>query len=581
MVMGIENVSNPDETYELTTDNVKKILAIHMRFRCGIPVIVMGETGCGKTRLIRFMCQLHSNGLVVDQPVNNMILMKVHGGTSSEYIVGRVLKAVELAQENKTKYKIDTVLFFDEANTTEAIGIIKEIMCDGRMNGRQIDFNGSGLKIVAACNPYKRHTKEMIKRLEEAGLGYHIKASQTTDRLGCIPLRQLVYRVQALPPSMLPLVWDFGQLNSTVEIMYIRQIVQRYFEMGTDEQLIKVLSNILSTAQAFMRKQKNECSFVSLRDVERTLSVMVWFFNKREMLRSLINERSKKGFMNVEKSVEEESVVEENVEEEFYSEENDDPDEIVNVAMDKEISDCTWAIVLALGVCYHARLDEKREEFRNAVSESFNAPLNLYGGSGRIFREINSCQDIFLDAVKLGPNIARNMALKENIFMMIICIELRIPLFLVGKPGSSKSLARTIVNNAMQGDSAASTLFKELKQVHMISYQCSPLSTPDGIVGTFRQCSRFQEGKDLKKFVSVVILDEVGLAEDSPKMPLKCNIFTNIAAIHVLMYYGEVHIYSFDSVLICVIKSFRRALIACALRRNSKISRSELLQVKK
>ncbi|XP_033121706.1 E3 ubiquitin-protein ligase rnf213-alpha-like [Anneissia japonica] len=37
MVMGIENVSNPDETYELTTDNVKKILAIHMRFRCGIP----------------------------------------------------------------------------------------------------------------------------------------------------------------------------------------------------------------------------------------------------------------------------------------------------------------------------------------------------------------------------------------------------------------------------------------------------------------------------------------------------------------------------------------------------------------
>ncbi|XP_077862841.1 E3 ubiquitin-protein ligase rnf213-alpha-like, partial [Saccoglossus kowalevskii] len=55
-VMGIEWAFDPDETYELTTDNVKKILAIHMRFRCGIPVIIMGETGCGKTRLIRFMC---------------------------------------------------------------------------------------------------------------------------------------------------------------------------------------------------------------------------------------------------------------------------------------------------------------------------------------------------------------------------------------------------------------------------------------------------------------------------------------------------------------------------------------------
>ena len=55
----------------------------------------------------------------------------------------------------------------------------------------------------------------------------------------------------------------------------------------------------------------------------------------------------------------------------------------------------------------------------------------------------------------------------------------------------------------------------------MSSYQCSPLSTAEGIITTFRQCSRFQEGKDLTRFASVVVLDEVGLAEDSPRMPLK------------------------------------------------------------
>ena len=55
----------------------------------------------------------------------------------------------------------------------------------------------------------------------------------------------------------------------------------------------------------------------------------------------------------------------------------------------------------------------------------------------------------------------------------------------------------------------------------MVSYQCSPLSTPEGIVTTFRQCSKLQEGKNPEKFVSVVVLDEVGLAEDSPLMPLK------------------------------------------------------------
>ena len=62
---------------------------------------------------------------------------------------------------------------------------------------------------------------------------------------------------------------------------------------------------------------------------------------------------------------------------------------------------------------------------------------------------------------------------------------------------------------------------KKKKKVQMVSYQCSPLSTPDGIVNTFRQCQRFQKDKNLDRFVAVVVLDEVGLAEDSPRMPLK------------------------------------------------------------
>lgn len=55
----------------------------------------------------------------------------------------------------------------------------------------------------------------------------------------------------------------------------------------------------------------------------------------------------------------------------------------------------------------------------------------------------------------------------------------------------------------------------------MQSYQCSPLSTPEGIISMFSQCAKLQKDKDLDKFVSVVVLDEIGLAEDSPLMPLK------------------------------------------------------------
>ena len=72
-VMGIDFPHDPDETYVLTVDNLIKILAIQMRFRCGIPVVIMGETGCGKTRLIRYMCDLARQG----EDQRNMLIMKV------------------------------------------------------------------------------------------------------------------------------------------------------------------------------------------------------------------------------------------------------------------------------------------------------------------------------------------------------------------------------------------------------------------------------------------------------------------------------------------------------------------------
>ena len=69
--------------------------------------------------------------------------------------------------------------------------------------------------------------------------------------------------------------------------------------------------------------------------------------------------------------------------------------------------------------------------------------------------------------MKLGKNIARNSALRENVFMMVVCTSLRIPLFLVGKPGSSKSLAKSIIMNSMKGPSSEMELLRKLKEVWM------------------------------------------------------------------------------------------------------------------
>ena len=55
MVFGVDNAVDVDQSYELTSDNMMKMFAMWMRFKSDIPVIVMGETGCGKTRLIRYV----------------------------------------------------------------------------------------------------------------------------------------------------------------------------------------------------------------------------------------------------------------------------------------------------------------------------------------------------------------------------------------------------------------------------------------------------------------------------------------------------------------------------------------------
>ncbi len=129
----------------------------------------MGETGCGKTRLIRYMCDLARG----DRNLRNMLILKVciycifcccnksylvhlqiHGGITDQIVTKFIEDAEKISQSNKAvDPKLSTVVFFDEANTTESIGLIKEIMCDHRINGHPIS---NDLKFIAACNPYRR-----------------------------------------------------------------------------------------------------------------------------------------------------------------------------------------------------------------------------------------------------------------------------------------------------------------------------------------------------------------------------------------------------------------------------------------
>ena len=52
-----------------------------------------------------------------------------------------------------------------------------------------------------------------------------------------------------------------------------------------------------------------------------------------------------------------------------------------------DLDPITWSLIMALGVCYQARL-QNRDEYRQEVSKVFSPPCRLPGGPDRIETEI-------------------------------------------------------------------------------------------------------------------------------------------------------------------------------------------------
>ena len=483
-VMGVLSPPGPefDPFYVLTIDNLKKMLAIHMRFRCNIPVIIMGETGCGKTRLINFMCKFQANTL----DIQNMVILKIHGETTKQDIISGYRSALKLAEENVSDH-VDTILFFDEANTSHTIGLIKEILCDRRINGETIPTD-LRLQFIAACNPYRKHSETMINKLTSAGLGMLRSRGQTREQFGDIPLRDLVYRVIPLPRSLLPLVWDFGELSSEAENWYIVEIIHVHIDTGCHEKFrtyCDAIAKVLSSVQNYMREKRDECSFVSLRDVERTVRVMLWFYDLVPKL-----QLNTTGMCRI-----------------------------------------TYSLILSIAVCYRAKLRDK-EKFDSYLTSNLVVPLSTFTESFVIKARIDQCQTRIVNLMKIEAHVARNSALTENLFMMFVCIQLKIPLFIIGKPGSSKSLARSIINHSFnEGLYVGGHNITDYDHLYMQCYQCSQYTTSAEIVQVFSKCKTIQQ-ESAADSVACVVLDEVGLAEDSPNLPLK--------VLHSLLEYYDI-----------------------------------------
>ena len=141
------------------------------------------------------------------------------------------------------------------------------------------------------------------------------------------------------------------------------------------------------------------------------------------------------------------------------------------------------------------------------------------------FLELPLKEERFIvDNIQLDKGIAKNRALLENIFSLFVAINNKVPIFIVGKPGCSKSLSVQLIIKSMQGTASEYDFFKNLPKIMVHSYQGSMASTSKGVENVFNKArSVYQKlsKEDKEKNISLIFFDEMGLAENSPNNPLK------------------------------------------------------------
>ena len=183
-----------------------------------------------------------------------------------------------------------------------------------------------------------------------------------------------------------------------------------------------------------------------------------------------------------------------------------------------------YSINLSVFLCYYLRITEKekREEFVKEMNLIFK---NEEIKQKRDFLDIPKREEQFLvNNINLGKGIAKNRALLENIFSLFAAINSKVPIFIVGKPGCSKSLSFQLINKSMQAGGSESTFFRKYPKLLVNPFQGSMASTSKGVEKVFDKARTNYEqlnAHDKLTNISVIFFDEMGLAEHSPNNPLK------------------------------------------------------------
>ena len=241
-------IEEKNNNYVITNDNFKKMILLLYRIQANVPVIIMGETGCGKTALITKLNQLMNNGKTTVEIIN------IHPGITDKKLCEIMKEKNEIA---KKKINEELWIFFDELNTCLSMSLLTEIFINRTYNGNKLNDN---IRLIGACNPYRRRAKNK----EKCGL------SMSDDNE-----EELVYIVEPLPQSLLYYVYCFGSLGDNDEKKYIHSIIEKLF---TKEEKImhEITRDAISACHIYLRKAFDP-SVVSLREIARFAKCIDFF----------------------------------------------------------------------------------------------------------------------------------------------------------------------------------------------------------------------------------------------------------------------------------------------------------------
>ena len=522
-------IEEKNNNYVITNDNFKKMVLLVYRIKANVPVIIMGDTGCGKTALITKLNQLLNNGETTVETIN------IHPGITDEKLCERMKKLNEKAElilkkneeenkiieeENKKiekenekikkekgnpkdliELKNDEVwIFFDEMNTCLSMSLLTEIFINRTFNGNKLCEN---IRLIGACNPYRKRKENK----EKCGL------SKSGDNEN-----ELVYLVEPLPQSLLYYVFSFGSIDENDEKKYIHSIIEKNFNED-EKKLHEITRDAISQCHIYLR-DTFDASVVSLREIARFTKCLDFFM-------------------------------------EYFTKKNQYLKRVDNYKNNKLRS-----IICSIYLCYYIRLtdDDKRTNFEfdlrpiliklllNGKDIAEGKPLleqiQIEEFSNEITKndeDISNFSDFLrieeefiLDQIELDKGIGKNTLLKENVFLLFLAVKTNIPLIIIGKPGTGKSLSAQLIYKSMRGKYSKNKFFQLFPQLIQIYFQGSESNEPEDVENLFDKAKMklnhfIKENEKLKEKgqqpkelpIIMVLFDELGLAERSKKNALK------------------------------------------------------------